>query len=132
MILGIVSTLIVVKQSASSPDELELLQTPVDALAFSPDGQYAMSSSQGERHVAVWKATGKASKKTKPAAALLSMEQPPVQLDAAEAVGTSANSSCFNVLAVSTAGRVCVWQCEVADSVKATLRATVHIEQDTT
>lgn len=105
--------------------------TPADALAYSPDGQYALSSSQGERHVAVWKATGKASKKTKPAAALLSMEQPPVQLDVAAASNATAKISCFNVLAVSTAGRVCVWQCEVLDSVKATLRATIQIEQDT-
>ncbi|DBA79915.1 TPA: hypothetical protein ACH3X1_008129 [Trebouxia sp. C0004] len=102
--------------------------TPADALAYSPDGQYALSSSQGERHVAVWKATGKASKKTKPAAALLSMEQPPVQLD----VAAASKISCFNVLAVSTAGRVCVWQCEVLDSVKSTLRATIQIEQDAT
>ncbi|DBB17672.1 TPA: hypothetical protein ACH3X3_002712 [Trebouxia sp. C0006] len=106
--------------------------TPADALAYSPDGQYALSSSLGERHVAVWKATGKASKKTKPAAALLSMEQPPVQLDVAAASNTTAKISCFNVLAVSTAGRVCVWQCEVSDSVKSTLRATIQIEQDTT
>ncbi|DBA70251.1 TPA: hypothetical protein ACH3X2_012157 [Trebouxia sp. C0005] len=105
--------------------------TPADALAYSPDGQYALSSSQGERHVAVWKATGKASKKTKPAAALLSMEQPPVQLDVAAASNTTAKISCFNVLAVSTAGRVCVWQCEVLDSVKSTLRATIQIENDT-
>ena len=117
---------------AACSQSAQLLQTPADALAYSPDGQYALSSSQGERHVAVWKATGKASKKAKPAAALLSMEQPPVQLDVAAASNATAKISCFNVLAVSTAGRVCVWQCEVLDSVKATLRATIQIEQDTT
>ena len=100
----------------------------MDALAFSPDGNCALSSSQGERHVAIWKVSGKASKKTKPAAALLSMEQPPVQLDTAAAI-TPAAASQFNVLAVSTAGQVCVWQCEVADSVKTTLRATIQVEQ---
>jgi len=51
---------------------------------------------------------------------------------AAASTNTTAKISCFNVLAVSTAGRVCVWQCEVSDSVKSTLRATIQIEQDTT
>ena len=101
------------------------MQTPVDALAFSPDGQWALSISEGERHVAVWKAAGKASKTTKHAAALLSMEQPPLQLDTA-----AASKGGFTVLAVSTAGRVCVWQCEVDGALKATLRATIHVEQD--
>ena len=102
------------------------MQTPADALAFSPDGQYAMSSSCGERHVALWKAAGKVSKKTRPAAALLSLDQPPVQLDAAPI--SAAASSHFSVLAVSTSGRVYVWQCEVTDSVQATLWATIQVE----
>lgn len=105
-----------------------LLQTPVDALAFSPDGQYAMSSSRGERHVAVWKATGKVSKKTKPAAALLSLDQPPVQLDAA--ASADAAGSQFSVLAVSSSGRLYVWQCQANHTVEATLRATIQVEQD--
>lgn len=99
---------------------------PVDALAFAGQGQYAVSSSQGERHVAVWKATGKASKKAKPAAALLSMTEPPVQLDT---VTSSSGSSSFDVLAVSASGRVCVWRCDVAETVTATLRATVEVQQ---
>ena len=103
------------------------MQTPADALAFSPDGQYAISSSRGERHVALWKASGKVSKKTKPAAALLSLDQPPVQLDATST--SDAAGSHFCVLAVSTSGRVYVWQCEVTDSVQATLRATIQVEQ---
>ncbi|KAL0051933.1 hypothetical protein WJX82_004755 [Trebouxia sp. C0006] len=37
-----------------------------------------------------------------------------------------------DALAYSPDGRVCVWQCEVSDSVKSTLRATIQIEQDTT
>lgn len=104
------------------------MQTPADALAFSPDGQYAMSSSRGERHVALWKAAGKVSKKTKPAVALLSLDQPPVQLDAAPSAAAAGNH--FSVLAVSTSGRVYVWQCEVTDSVQATLRATIQVEQE--
>ena len=99
---------------------------PVDALAFAGQGQYAVSSSQGERHVAVWTATGKASKKAKPAAALLSMTEPPVQLDT---VTSSSGSSSFDVLAVSASGRVCVWRCDVAETVTATLRATVEVQQ---
>ncbi len=106
------------------------MQTPVDSLAFSPDGQFAISSSQGERHVAVWKASGTASKKSKPAAALLSMEQAPVQIDAAACTTSCGATPSFNVLAVSIAGRVSVWQCEVADRVTATLRASIQIEQD--
>lgn len=98
----------------------------MDALAFAGQGQYAVSSSQGERHVAVWKATGKASKKAKPAAALLSMTEPPVQLDT---VTSSSGSSSFEVLAVSASGRVCVWRCDVAETVTATLRATVEVQQ---
>lgn len=105
-----------------------LLQTPVDALAFSPDGQYAMSSSRGERHVAIWKATGKSSKKTKPAAALLSLDQPPVQLDAA--ASADAARSQFSVLAVSSSGRLYVWQCQVNHTLEASLRATIQVEQD--
>lgn len=104
------------------------MQTPVDALAFSPDGQYALSSSRGERHVALWKASGKASKKSKPAAALLSLEQPPVQL--ATAADQDSAGSLFQVLAVCTGGTVYVWQCEVADGVQATLRATVEVVHD--
>ncbi|KAL3140509.1 hypothetical protein ABBQ32_005092 [Trebouxia sp. C0010 RCD-2024] len=102
--------------------------TPVDALAFSPDGQYAMSSSRGERHVAIWKATGKSSKKTKPAAALLSLDQPPVQLDAA--ASADAARSQFSVLAVSSSGRLYVWQCQVNHTLEASLRATIQVEQD--
>ena len=104
------------------------MQTPVDQLAFSPDGQYAMSSSRGERHVALWKASGKASKKTKPAAALLSLDQPPVQLGTATGQGTGGGP--LQVLALSSAGRVYVWQCQVAGSVQATLRATIQVEQN--
>lgn len=100
------------------------LQMPVSALTFAGEGQFAVSSSQGERHVAVWKASGKASKKAKPAAALLSMTEPPVQLD----VATSSSSS-FDVLAVSASGRVCIWRCNFAESVTATLRATVQVQQ---
>ena len=51
-----------------------------------------------------------------------------MQLDTAAAI-TPAAASQFNVLAVSAAGQVCVWQCEVADSVKTTLRATIQVEQ---
>ena len=91
-----------------------LLQTPADALAFSPDEQHALS---------------KASKKSKAPAALLSMEQPPAQLDTAPASPSAAGHH-FNVAAVSTAGRLCVWLCEVGDAIKATLRATIQIEQD--
>ncbi|KAL0027112.1 hypothetical protein WJX79_006926 [Trebouxia sp. C0005] len=36
-----------------------------------------------------------------------------------------------DALAYSPDGRVCVWQCEVLDSVKSTLRATIQIENDT-
>ena len=97
---------------------------PVDALAFAGEGQYAVSSSQGERHVAVWKAAGKASKKAKPAAALLSMTEPPVQLDTA-----TSSSSSFDILAVSASGRVCVWRCDVAETLTAMLRATVEVQQ---
>lgn len=102
--------------------------TPVDAVAFSPDGQYAMSSSRGERHVAVWKATGKVSKKTKPAAAVLSLDQPPVQLDAAASADSA--GSHFSILAVSSSGRLYVWQCQVTHTVQATLRATIQVEKD--
>lgn len=102
------------------------MQTPADALAFSPNGQYAMSSSRGERHVAVWKASGKVSKKTKPAAALLSLDQPPVHLDAAST--SAAAGSDFSVLAVSTSGRVYVWQCQVTHAVQAMLRAIILVE----
>ena len=108
-----------------------VLQTPADALAFSPDGQHALSSSLSERHVAVWKASGRVSKKRKAPAVLLSMEQPPAQLDTAPASPPAAKES-FNVVAVSTTGRLCVWLCEGGDAVKATLRATIQIEQDST
>ena len=104
------------------------MQTPVNALVFSPDGKYALSSSQGERHVAIWKASGKVSKKTKPAAALLSLEHPPVQLDTA--ASSSPAGTHFTALAVSTSGRVYVWQCEVAEAVQATLRATIQVQSD--
>lgn len=104
------------------------MQTPVDAVTFSPDGQYAMSSSRGERHVAVWKATGKVSKKTKPAAAVLSLDQPPVQLDAAASADSA--GSHFSILAVSSSGRLYVWQCQVTHTVQATLRATIQVEND--
>lgn len=103
------------------------MQTPADALAFSPDSQYAISSSRGERHVALWKATGNVSKKIKPAAALLSLDQPPVQLDAAP---SSAAGNHFCVLAVSSSGRVHVWECWLTDTVQATLRATIQVEQE--
>lgn len=102
---------------------------PINALAFGAKGQYAVSSSQGERHVAVWKAVGKASKKAKPAAALLSMTEPPVQIDVATSSSDSSSRSSFDVLAVSASGRVCVWQCHVGDTITATLRATVEVQQ---
>ena len=101
----------------------------MNALCFSPDSKFALSSSQSERHVAVWKASGKASKKYKAPVALLSMEQPPTQLDTASA-SNSTEASHFNVLAVSTTGRVCVWLCEVGHTVEATLRATIQIQQE--
>lgn len=97
---------------------------PAHLLAFAANGQYAISGSRAERHVAVWKATGKSSKKAKPAAALLSMTEPPLQLDVA-----TSSSTQFDVLAVSTSGRASVWHCEASDKLTSTLRATIEVER---
>lgn len=98
---------------------------PVSTLAFAVNGQYAVSSCQAERHVAVWKASGKGSKKVKPTAALLSMTEAPAHID----VATSSSTS-FDVLALSVSGRVCVWRCDIDKTVSATLRATVEVQRD--
>ena len=44
------------------------LQAAARSIAVTADGQYAASVALGERHVAVWQATGDPSKKTRSAA----------------------------------------------------------------
>lgn len=72
-----------------------------------PSASHAVSASSSERHVAVW-STSKKAKKSQPAAASLSLEDPAVQLDACSA---SQEQDGFHVAAVSGAGEAYVWSC---------------------
>ena len=84
-----------------------MLQTPVQALAFSPGGRWALSAAGGERHVAIWATAGQAGakapgkeKKRKAAAAagLLALEEPAVSLATAAAAADGDEDACFQVL----------------------------------
>ena len=75
---------------------LLLLQLPVRALAFSPDGRYALSASQGEPQIPVWHLEGPASKKSQPSCGLLSLEDPAVQI-ASSPAPSSAPADTFQV-----------------------------------
>ncbi|KAK9833465.1 hypothetical protein WJX81_007454 [Elliptochloris bilobata] len=112
--------------------------TPVQALAFSPGGRWALSAASGERHVAIWAAAGQAGakaggkeKKRKAAAAagLLALEEPAVSLATAADGADGDEDACFQVAAVSEAGRAYVWECraDAAGRVEAALRARISV-----
>lgn len=85
--------------------------TPAFVATFSPDGHHVVSACAGERHAAVWSIdNGKKKKKTQPAAASLSLEDPPVQIDVCSPWGREENGA-FHVAAVSQAGDVYLWAC---------------------
>lgn len=96
-------------------------------MAFSPDGNYAVSSGRSEGQVMVWavgkaavsaakarmKREGKAGKDARlDPAGLLSLEEPAVQLATASTSGRGSEDSDegFLITAVSEAGRAYVWQ----------------------
>ena len=80
------------------------MQLPVRAIAFSPSGGHALSASEGERQVALWAlpaAAAAPSKKSRPSAGLLSLEEPALQLaTSAASSSTEPNeASSFQVIA---------------------------------
>ncbi|KAK9919005.1 hypothetical protein WJX75_008642 [Coccomyxa subellipsoidea] len=112
---------------------------PVRAIAFSPSGGHALSASEGERQVALWAlpaAAAAPSKKSRPSAGLLSLEEPALQLaTSAASSSTEPNeASSFQVAAVSTAGRAYVWSCSIAEEsgrVSSSLNLRVSVEAST-
>jgi len=109
--------------------------TPVRAISFAPDGSHAVSAASGERHLAVWSSAEPPAKKAKksvaPAAATLSLEDPPVSLDTCPlGEAGEAQGSGFHVAAVSECGEAYVWACQAgADDgkVAAQLLARVRV-----
>jgi hypothetical protein len=97
-------------------------QTPVQALAFSPAGRWALSAADGERHVAIWPAAererggsggrdkkDKKKRKAAAAAGLLALEEPAAALATAPAPDGAGDDACFQarppVRACEGAGR---------------------------
>ncbi len=133
---------------------------------FASGGTIAASASPGDRHVALWQlptadavaaaaaAGGKAAKGRKgqrPAAATLSMQQPPVQLDSCaytpaetdthmgenggvqgNGIAAGEDGAGFCVCAVSESGDACVWECTGGEGqgseLQGSLLAQVQIE----
>lgn len=89
-------------------------QTPVRALAFSPDGEQAVSAAVGERHVAVWgTSASKKQKKMQVALLSLSLDDGVVQLDTCSA--SEEASPDFYLSAVSDSGEAYVWLCKTGE-----------------
>ncbi|CAM6102009.1 unnamed protein product [Calypogeia fissa] len=85
----------------------------VNALAFSQDGKYVVSSATGERQVAVWQVQG--SKSERGAVCSLSLDHPAVALS-----GSAFNAELgeFNVVAVSTTGVAYVWHASALEQLE--------------
>ncbi len=89
--------------------------SPACSAAFTPDGRYAVSAADGERHVAVWSTLPpKKPKKAQPAVASLSLEDPAVSIDACQREGEE-EAGDFHVAAVSSSGEAYVWECRERD-----------------
>mmetsp|Transcript_3545 Transcript_3545/g.5995 ORF Transcript_3545/g.5995 Transcript_3545/m.5995 type:complete len:486 (-) Transcript_3545:1031-2488(-) len=83
---------------------------PAHAMAFSPDGSFAVSAAPSERHVAVWacdQSAASASKKAAGASAVLSMEHPAAQLSTSR----TATDAEFFAVCVSQVGEAYLWRC---------------------
>ncbi|KAF3625589.1 WD repeat-containing protein 43 isoform X2 [Capsicum chacoense] len=78
----------------------------VRCMVFSEDGRHILSSSVGDRHVAVWKLDG--SKKNS-ACCLLAMDHPPVLLDSYCIKSGDENDASLGVLAISEIGVCYFW-----------------------
>lgn len=102
--------------------------TPVRAATFTPDGAFALSAAEGERHVAVWHTspTARKHKKMQVAAGSLSLDEPAVQLHACD---SGLGDGSFVALAVSEAGEAYVWLCAAQEdgSLKAEQLARIRV-----
>ncbi|GBG66201.1 hypothetical protein CBR_g57080 [Chara braunii] len=85
--------------------------TSVKALIFAAKGSYAVSSSLGDRHIAVWNCVASKTEDTSGVVAALGMEDPGVAVDWG---GEGEESDALKLLAVSENGEVYVWQADSA------------------
>lgn len=82
---------------------------PSRSIAVSADGMSAVSIAEGDRHVALWQCGSKASKKTRPASGLLSLDHAATLVTVA--VDVSGGGGAVFVAALSQAAELYVWRC---------------------
>lgn len=99
----------------------------VRCMIFSEDGKYVLSSSVGERYVAIWKIDGS---KTKSACAFITMDHPAIFLDSRCISSSDPDDEGLCILGISEMGVCYFWHGKTIDEVRNSKPTKISISDD--
>ncbi|CAM8904620.1 unnamed protein product [Rhodiola kirilowii] len=99
----------------------------VHCMTFSEDGKYILSSSQGEKYIAVWELSGG---KKQSASCILTLEHPAMLLDVRFKTEKNADDTGLYVLAISEIGVCYMWYAKSIEELRSSKPTKVSVSSE--